>query len=436
MELILENVRCFSGRHIIPIKPLTVLVGENSSGKSTFLAALSVVCDSSGYPIHPRFNEAPYNLGNFETIATHKARRSGHVADFSLGYTQVSVEDNSITELLATYKNDRGQVELWKLKGRGAIGEVFLLLDESGKKYNVRLKLPSEEDQVAHFSIDIKFDDAAIIEVPRFMKNLGTYGLKDPKERSLQDVISNDTMPLMVFLMLATFAPKAKALSIAPIRTKPKRTYDQFTETFNPEGDHIPFVLARILGEAPASKQEESLISALTRFGAESGLFKNVAVRRLGDKPGDPFQLMVTVAGKPANLLDVGYGVSQALPVVVQSILAAKERLLLLQQPEVHLHPKAQAALGSFFVDMVVDGEKHLVVETHSDYIVDRVRQEVAAGKIPPDSVQLLFFEKQGMETTIHPITIDELGNVENAPPSYREFFLKEEMNILMRGRR
>lgn len=436
MELILENVRCFSGKHIIPIKPLTILVGENSSGKSTVLAALSVVCDSSGYPIHPRFNEAPYNLGNFETIATHKAGRQGYVADFSLGYTQVSIEENSITELLATYKNNRGQIELHKLISRGATGEVLLLFDETNKQYLVQLTTSNEKGQPARFAIDLKFDDVAIKEFPRFMNNLGTYISKGPTERSIENIISQDTTSLLVMSMLTSTTPKNKALSIAPIRTKPKRTYDQFTEAFNSEGDHIPFVLARILGEAPSSKQEESLISALARFGAESGLFKNVAVRKLGNKPGAPFQLMVTVGGKPANLLDVGYGVSQAVPIVVQSILAAKERLLLLQQPEVHLHPKAQAALGSFFVDMVVDGEKHLVVETHSDYIVDRIRQEVAAGKVKPDAVQLLFFEKQGIETTIHPITIDELGNVVDAPPSYREFFLREEMNLLMRGRR
>jgi predicted ATPase len=159
-------------------------------------------------------------------------------------------------------------------------------------------------------------------------------------------------------------------------------------------------------------------------------LFNSVEVKRLGENPGDPFQVMVMVAGKPTNMVDVGYGVSQALPVVIQSVLAAEERLILIQQPEVHLHPKAQASLGSFFVDMVVDAGKHFVVETHSDYIVDRIRQEVAAGKIKPDAVQLLFFEKKGIKTTVYPLTLDEMGNIGDAPPSYRKFFLKEELNL------
>ncbi len=104
------------------------------------------------------------------------------------------------------------------------------------------------------------------------------------------------------------------------------------------------------------------------RFGEQAGLFKKVDIKKLGDSLADPFQIMVTTNGIPANLIDVGYGVSQALPVVVQSMLAAKEQMLLLQQPEVHLHPKAQAALGSFFVDLVASGNKEFVVETHSDY--------------------------------------------------------------------
>jgi hypothetical protein len=57
MELILENVRCFAGEHTVRIRPLTILVGENSSGKSTFLAALSAVCDPVGFPMQPSFNE-------------------------------------------------------------------------------------------------------------------------------------------------------------------------------------------------------------------------------------------------------------------------------------------------------------------------------------------------------------------------------------------
>src|SRR5713226_8928380 len=84
VELLIENVRCFAGRHVIPIRPLTVLVGENSSGKSTLLAALSIMCNS-GFPLHPDFNQSPYSLGSFQTIATREGAKNGGAPMFLLG---------------------------------------------------------------------------------------------------------------------------------------------------------------------------------------------------------------------------------------------------------------------------------------------------------------------------------------------------------------
>ena len=177
------------------------------------------------------------------------------------------------------------------------------------------------------------------------------------------------------------------------------------------------------------------LVAALRRFGKESGLFNQIRIKRLGRKPGDPFQLLVNLGnGLPANLIDVGYGVSQSLPLIVETVLSNERALLLLQQPEVHLHPRAQAALGSFFVRIVARAKKRLVVETHSDYIIDRIRQDVASGSIPPEDVVFLYLERRGGKTKVFPLTLDKLGNIEGAPPTYREFFLRETMNLLSRG--
>ncbi len=134
------------------------------------------------------------------------------------------------------------------------------------------------------------------------------------------------------------------------------------------------------------------------------------------------------------NLIDVGYGVSQALPLIVQSVLREKGRILLIQQPEVHLHPKAQAALGTFYAQLAALGENAFVLETHSDYLVDRVRQEVARGTLKPEQVQILFFDRPKMETTVYALELDEVGNIVNAPEQYRQFFLEEELRLIGRG--
>src|SRR5437870_3208112 len=122
MKLILENVRSLAGRHVLPLAPLTLLVGENSSGKSTCLAMLSAIFSVPGYPARPAFNEPPFDLGGYDTIATYKGGKYGRAKDFSLGYVAEEREKGEFTELVAKYKSALGQPLLtnFSLKRNGA----------------------------------------------------------------------------------------------------------------------------------------------------------------------------------------------------------------------------------------------------------------------------------------------------------------------------
>ncbi len=101
--------------------------------------------------------------------------------------------------------------------------------------------------------------------------------------------------------------------------------------------------------------------------------------------------------------------------------------MFLLQQPEVHLHPSAQAALGSLFCELAGQ-ERQLIVETHSDHLLDRVRMDIRDrhGNLKPDDVSILFFERNELDVSIHSIRLDDRGNVLDAPPDYRSFFMEE----------
>ena len=89
----------------------------------------------------------------------------------------------------------------------------------------------------------------------------------------------------------------------------------------------------------------------------------------------------------------MGYGVSQLLPVVTELLREDAQLMFLLQQPEVHLHPSAQAALGSLFCQ-IASPDCQLVVETHSDHLMDRIRMDVRDGvtDLKPSDVSILFF--------------------------------------------
>ena len=176
----------------------------------------------------------------------------------------------------------------------------------------------------------------------------------------------------------------------------------------------------------------KGLKNTLEIFGKEAGLFDEISVKSLGKKGSEPFQIQIRKFGNkskgpPRNLIDVGYGVSQILPIITELLREETPPMFLMQQPEVHLHPSAQAALGSLFCQ-VARPDRKLVVETHSDHLLDRVRMDVRDGvsNLKPRDVSILFFEREDLDVNIHSLRLDREGNILDAPPGYRQFFMDE----------
>ena len=103
----------------------------------------------------------------------------------------------------------------------------------------------------------------------------------------------------------------------------------------------------------------------------------------------------------------------------------------LLQQPEVHLHPKAQAEFSSLLVKLANKGDQSFIIETHSDYMIDRARIEIRKGNIRPEDVSLIYFEPKGNIVEGHNITFDKMANMAGVPSHYEKFFLKETNRLM-----
>ena len=218
-------------------------------------------------------------------------------------------------------------------------------------------------------------------------------------------------------------------IPVAPLRSKPKRTYDPIRDSASPDGQHVPMLMMRL---ARTGKPHwTSLHDDLVRFGRASGLFSNIKVKRHCRQMSDPFQLQVKVrTGPHANLMDVGYGISQSLPILVD-LMHEKQSVCLLQQPEVHLHPRGQAELASLLVESCKKRDNRFLVETHSDYIVDRVRILVRRGELEAGDVSVPYFEPNGNAVTIHNMTPGPGRQSGRGPRGYRDFFLKETDRLL-----
>ena len=217
--------------------------------------------------------------------------------------------------------------------------------------------------------------------------------------------------------------------AFAPIRSQPERTYDPGITPPDSFGAHVPLALRQMLksDEDHDRRVKETLVS----FGESSGLFKGLGVRDLGD-PGDPFQVQIHNTGPDRNLIDVGYGVSQILPVMFDAIQGEYGQMFLFQQPEVHLHPKAQAEFATSIARVVAFRGQQAIIETHSDFILDRLRIDARSRKnILPEDVKILYFEREGTSVKIHEMGLDDQANLTNVPPGFRDFFLKEQRQLL-----
>jgi hypothetical protein len=229
------------------------------------------------------------------------------------------------------------------------------------------------------------------------------------------------------------FGEDGQYVFIAPIRSQPRRTYDEPNTPFSSEGDHTPYEIRRL----STSSDSDSFTAFMKHVGKSSGLFETVSIRRHGNSSDAPFEVDAFLDGKAVNLSWMGYGVSQSLPILVELFARKEDCTFAIQQPEVHLHPRAQAALGDLFFDVAARGQKKLIIETHSDFTIDRFRLNYRQNAKKKKVVQLpksqvLFFERKNSRNTVTPLEISREGNLPaDQPRGYREFFVKEETSLL-----
>jgi predicted ATPase len=129
---------------------------------------------------------------------------------------------------------------------------------------------------------------------------------------------------------------------------------------------------------------------------------------------------VVTREGTSEVLLtDVGFGVSQVLPVITLLLYVPEGSTVLLEQPEIHLHPLAQANLADVLVYAATRRRVQVILESHSEHLLLRLQRRIAEEGIAADNVKLYFCEIEGGESVLTPLRLDLLGQIENWPPNF-----------------
>lgn len=435
-RITVRNYRCFGEKQTARLAPLTLLVGENSTGKTSFLALIRALWDVAVREAIPNFKEYPYDLGTYREIAHDRGPTGSAAESFEAGFSYepgIMVHpphDPSNNRLLFDVTFNEHEGAPFPVARRVGHGNAWVRVNQEASRDPVVTFGALDEswplpDQLVYVDRgeEIESFKALRWHVARMCSESGNG---DP-QTSVSNWLEVDRV-LTYLINMRTQPPFASA----PVRSRPRRTYDPSRPLHDPEGKYAPVYLDHV---SRRNKEDwRRLQRRLETFGRESGLYDQITMKSLGDDGGSPFQVQVTKhgsretrAGPGRNLVDVGYGVSQALPILTELLRADPPDMCLLQQPEVHLHPSAQAALGTLFCSIAATSTQ-LMVETHSDHLLDRVRMDVRDGKteLKADDVSILFFEPGELDVTIHSLRLDDDGNVLDAPPTYRQFFMDE----------
>ena len=403
-ELKLRDVRCFDGEQSARLSRITLLVGENGTGKSTFLGcyqAFARLADMQELDDKNYFNDHPFYMGAFDTIV-----RAGS-SEFAVGG---SFEDHCHTGALFSF-----------IRGRqGAPLEKAIELEFTSEHVHSRLDVtrrPTEEIwrfQGPDFRLDINQSEVSFSGISTWLSRSARYG----------------TLPFRG--EPADFRKRGK-----PASEREQAEFAKFASFFRSvlplPGRNSSFLITSVDHELPCRQRVyESLPSYLddggdaklmvyfVKVGNQLGLWKEVTVAPRPDGQGT--EILIDTGNGKHNLMDVGYGIHSLLPLVQALYRHQADTVLLLQQPEVHVHPVAQAQLAQ----LIAKSDGSVVIETHSDHLVDRFRICVMEGILRPQDLSIVYFEPSGGGSSqIHSITVDPQANLQNVPESYREFFMR-----------
>lgn len=218
---------------------------------------------------------------------------------------------------------------------------------------------------------------------------------------------------------------------VSPLRAHPKRYYFLDKAKINTYLDTLD-------GDALAEtlKDDEDIKKQVNDWLSRFNL--NVEVNKLEDIL---HKLTVNQNSLSLDITDVGFGISQVLPVIIQGFLSYENSITLIEQPEIHLHPKMQADLADLFIDIAIKKSakntsyKNLIIETHSEYLIRRLRRRISEGKLSINDIAIYLIRQntdgKNDNSIIEELNIEEKGNFEYPIEFYGGELLKDETVFL-----
>lgn len=410
----LSNFKCWKELDI-ELAPITLLFGVNSSGKSAVLQSLLMLkqtADNLDRSQHINFGGESrdyFNFGSYrDLVYSHKTdkdislsltwEKAGLILSRKVG--AIWVENPA--DHLDVGKSIRYDVE-WRMRNGIFINRLAYSTIEDGQTTD-SYWLKHKED--GSYAVSMPEWDPEF-EVVGFPPPQSCFILPSRKGWSVP-VYSLEFQQLMLCLQY-----------LGPLRGYPERhhlwTGDMTAKVVKPDIAHTVEVLIA------QTNEDRKLLQEVAEQLRELGLADGFEVRPI-DVDKRVFEVVVTNGGVESALMDVGFGVSQVLPVITMLMSTPEGSICLLEQPELHLHPNAQAALADLLLEVAEKRNLQLIVESHSEHIVRRLQRRVAEASpafAKPENIKMYYCQPGEDGATIDEVDIDRFGQISNWPEKF-----------------
>jgi predicted ATPase len=438
-SLRIKNFKGWQDTGEIRLAPLTVFFGANSSGKSSINQFLLLLKQTWQSPdrnrvLHFGDERTMIDLGSYtDAVYQHKIEKP------------ISFEIEWKLNKLLEFKNQLNKKEIYKgdfIKFSSEISSflgkdtppiverfVYNLISSKGQELAVGMKRSEAEKGKIEYSAESQ--TFHLVKKPGRAWPLPSpykfYGFPDvffSYHQNAEDVtdfvVEIETLFKNIYYL-------------GPLREHPHRTYkwsDELPEHVGWRGeDTIPAILSakanrrqiRLKG-ARAYNYFEELIAFWLK---EMALIEDFKIEHIADSKQYRTSVKISPYSEYVSILDVGFGISQVLPVIVQCFYAAPYTTTILEEPEIHLHPSVQASLADLFIAATNAIENRnskniqLIVESHSEHLLRRLQRRIAEGKIGIKDIAVYFCENTNSGSIIRPIDVDLYGNITNWPDNF-----------------
>ena len=427
-KLSLQNFKSWEVIQDMHLAPITGLFGTNSSGKTSviqFFLMLKQTVDSPdrAQVLNMGDERSLVSLGTFRDVI-HQHTEPGHLnCRFSWTLAkEIKIRDpEQKNVMLFTGKEMEFGVEITE-NGAGRV--IVNKLEYGFGGYDFRLKRKSEKEG--------KYELSAYPDTFRFQRTRGRawdllapvkcYGFPDRAKVYYQNG------GFLADLELSFEQMFSRIYYLGPLREYPKRQYTWAGAQPADMGQRGENAIDALL----ASRERGEKISrgkGLKRLTIEEyvawwlrelKLIEDFSVKPI-TKESNLYQVWVRKAHKSSEVLitDVGFGVSQLLPVLVLCYYVPEGATVLLEQPELHLHPSVQSGLADVFIDVAKNRNVQIILESHSEHLLRRFQRRMAEEKISTDDTSLYFCDISRGISNLVPLELDLFGNIQNWPEGF-----------------